>query len=43
MTKSLSHLHYSDDSSINLILSILKHSLSGANLFLNLYKKEKKS
>lgn len=36
MTESLSHLHYSYNSSINLILSVLEYSFSCANLFLDL-------
>lgn len=36
MTESLSHLHYSYNSSINLVLSVLEYSFSCANLFLDL-------
>ena len=30
---SFSHLHYSDNNRVNLVLSFLKHSISGADLF----------
>ena len=36
MTKCLPHFHYSDYSSVDLVLSILEYSLCGANLFFNL-------
>lgn len=37
MTKSLSHLHYPDDSRVDLILSVLEHALRGADLLLHLH------
>lgn len=40
MTKCLPHFHYSDYSSVDLVLSVLEHSLCGANLFFNLDKKK---
>lgn len=42
VTQRLSHLHYSDNSSVDLVLPILKYSLCSANLFFNLYTKRKK-
>lgn len=38
MTKSLPHFHYSDYGSVDLVLSVLEHSLRGADLLFDLDK-----
>lgn len=40
VAESLSHLHGSDDGSIDLVLPVLEYPLCGTDLFFNLCRKE---